>query len=61
MDLDPSFQSPGRVSSPTGSVHLLPVGSDEKDYSLFIDDYFCDLTAVEANKYAAQRQTIKLD
>lgn len=36
------------------SVNNLPVGSDEKDYSLFIDDSFCDLISNEKLKSDCQ-------
>jgi hypothetical protein len=43
------------------SVNILPAGSDERDYSLFIDDSFCDHITAETNKCAAQRKIKKPD
>jgi hypothetical protein len=38
------------------SFHSLSVGTDEKDnFSVFIDDNFCDLIAVESVGYTAER------
>jgi hypothetical protein len=31
------------------SVNNLPLGSDEKDYSLFTDDSLCDLISADSN------------